>query len=394
MAYRISPIVIDDKQLAISDKQNKYMNYIGYRPTWAEVNLDNLTHNFQQIKNLLSPKVKIMVCVKADAYGHGLIPVSKRLVSWGVDYLGVASIDEGIKLRQGRINAPVLILGLILKKDIDPVFRYRLTTTVCDEELASTLNKRAKVLGRSVNVHIKVDTGMGRIGVLPQDAVKLVKKIHNLKSINIEGVFTHLAVADLNRDFTLYQIDLLNRLVQKLKGEGIYIPLVHAANSMGVIGYKNSHFNMVRPGLVIYGLYPRKGLKIKLKPVLSLKTKIIFVKRLPAGHGVSYGHDYVTKDTTTIVTLPIGYGDGYPRNLSNRAPVLIGGRVFKISGRICMDQIMVDVGDRRVRIGDEVVLIGHQGKNKITAEELACLCGTIPYEIVCGLGSRVPRLYV
>lgn len=377
-----------------------------YRPTWVEVNLDNLAHNFQQIKKLIAGKVKIMVCVKADAYGHGLIPVSKRLVSCGVDYLGVASIDEGIKLRQARINAPVLILGLILKKDIDPVFRYRLTTTVCDEELASTLNKRAKVLGRSVNVHIKVDTGMGRIGVLPQDAVKLIKKIHNLKFINIEGIFTHLAVADLNRDFTLYQIDLFHRLVQKLKGEGIYIPLVHAANSMGVIGYKNSHFNMVRPGLVVYGLYPAENFhrsqagsrnmreKINLKAVLSLKTKIIFVKRLPPGHGVSYGHDYVTKNTTTIVTLPIGYGDGYPRNLSNRAPVLIGGRVFKISGRICMDQVMVDVGDRRVRIGDEVVLIGHQGKNKITAEELACLCGTIPYEIVCGLGSRVPRLYV
>ena len=367
---------------------------IGYRPTWAQINLDNLAYNFQQIKKLLAPQVKIMVCVKADAYGHGLIPVSKRLVSCQVDYLGVASIDEGIKLRQAGINVPVLILGLILKKDIDPIFRYKLTTTICDEELASALNNQAKVSGGPINVHIKVDTGMGRIGVLPQDAVKLVKKIHKLKFINIEGIFTHLAFADLNREFTLYQIDLLSRLLQKLKGEGIHIPLVHAANSMGVIGYKKSHFNMVRPGLIIYGLYPKKNLKINLKAVLSLRTKIIFVKRLPADHGVSYGHDYITKNTTTIVTLPIGYGDGYPRNLSNRAPLLIGGRRFQISGRICMDQIMVDVGDLRPRIGDEAVLIGHQGENKITAEELAGLCGTIPYEIVCGLGSRVPRLYV
>ncbi len=368
--------------------------YIGYRPTWAEVNLGNLAHNFNQIKKLLAPEVKIMVCVKADAYGHGLVPVSKKLVSCGVDYLGVASIDEGIKLREAGINVPILILGLILKKDILPVFKYRLTTTVCDEELASALNNKAKLKGEPINVHIKVDTGMGRIGVLHQDAEGLVKRIHKLKFINIEGIFTHFAFADMNKDFTSYQIGLFNRLIHKLNKEGIHIPLVHAANSMGVIDYDNSHFNMVRPGLVIYGLYPKKDLKINLKPVLSLKTKVLFVKRLPKGYGISYGHDYVTKNDTTIVTLPIGYGDGYPRNLSNRAPVLIGGERFKISGRICMDQIMSDVGDFKARVGDEAVLIGSQGKNRITAEELALLCDTIPYEIVCGLGSRVPRVYI
>ncbi len=365
-----------------------------YRPTWAEVNLNNLAYDFNQIKKLLAPKTKIMVCVKADAYGHGLIPVSKKLVSCGVDYLGVASIDEGIKLREAGISLPILILGLILKKDIQPIFKYRLTITVCDEELARALNNKAKLLGRPVNVHIKVDTGMGRIGVLHHDAAELVRKIHKLKFINIEGIFTHFAFADMDRDFTLYQIDLFNRLIQKLNKEGIHIPLVHAANSMGVIGYKNSHFNMVRPGLVIYGLYPKKDLKINLRPVLSLKTKVLFIKRLPKGYGISYGHDYITKKTTTIATLPIGYGDGYPRNLSNCAPVLIGGRRFKISGRICMDQIMVDVGDFKVRVGDEAVLIGSQAKNKITAEELALLSDTISYEIVCGLGSRVPRVYV
>jgi len=368
--------------------------YIGYRPTWAEINLNNLAYNFNQIKKLLAPKTKIMVCVKADAYGHGLIPVSKKLASCGVDYLGVASIDEGIKLREAGIDLPILILGLILKKDIQPVFKYKLTTTVCDEELARALNYKAKLLGEPVNVHIKVDTGMGRIGVLHQDAEELVKKIHKLKFINIEGIFTHFAFADINKDFTAYQIDLLNRLIQKLNKAGIYTPLIHAANSMGVIGYKNSHFNMVRPGLVIYGLYPKKDLKLNLKAVLSLKTKVLFIKRLPKGYGVSYGHDYITRKTTTIVTLPIGYGDGYPRNLSNCAPVLILGKRFQISGRICMDQIMVDVGDFKVRLGDEAVLIGSQGKNKITAEELAFFSDTISYEIVCGLGSRVPRVYV
>ncbi len=368
--------------------------YIGYRPTWAEVNLGNLAHNFKQIKKIVSADTRVMVCVKADAYGHGLIPVSKKLVSCGVDYLGVASIDEGIKLREAGITLPILILGLILKKDILPVFKYRLSTTICDEELAMAMNNKARSLGKRVNVHIKVDTGMGRIGVLHQDAEELIRKIHKLRFINIEGIFTHFAFADMNRNFTSYQIDLFNRLIHKLSREGIRAPLIHAANSMGVIGYKKSHFNMVRPGLVVYGLYPKKDLKVDLRPVLSLKTKVLFVKRLPKGHGVSYGHDYIAKNDTTIVTLPIGYGDGYPRNLSNCAPVIIKGKRFKISGRICMDQIMVDIGNFKAKVGDEVVLIGSQGRACICAEELALLSETIPYEIVCGLGSRVPRIYI
>lgn len=368
--------------------------YIGYRPTWAEINLSNLTYNLNQIKKKLSPKTKIMPTIKADAYGHGLIPIAKRLVSDGVDFFGVASIDEGIKLRKAGIRFPILILGLILKKDIVPIFKYGLTTTVCDEELALALNNKARIFGKPVNVHIKVDTGMGRIGVLHQDAERLIRNIHKLRFINIEGIFTHFAFADANKEFTMYQIDLFNRLIQRLNKDGINIPLVHAANSMGIIDYKKSHFNMVRPGLVIYGLYPRENLKINLRPVLSLKTRVIFVKGVPSGYGISYGHDYVTKKETRIVTLPVGYGDGYPRNLSNKAAVLIRGRRFKICGRICMDQIMIDAGDYLVKIGDEVVLIGSQGKNRITTEELAQISGTIPYEIVCGLGSRIPRVYV
>jgi len=364
-----------------------------YRPTWAEIDLGNLKHNFEQIKKRLNPQTKIMITVKADAYGHGLIQVSRKLVSCGVDFLGVASIDEGINLRKKGIGLPILILGLVLKKDIAPLFAYRLIPTVCDEDLADALNKKARSLGKKVNLHIKVDTGMGRIGVLPQDTLKLVRHIHKLKFLNLEGIFTHFPFADMNKDFTLYQIGLFNKLVSKLNREGINIPLVHSANSMAVIDYKNSHFNMVRPGLVIYGLYPKQNLKINLKPVLTLKTRVIFVKRVPKGYGISYGHDYVTKRATTIITLPIGYGDGYPRNLSNQAPVLIKGKRFKVTGKICMDQMMIDVGNFPVKIGDEVVLIGSQGKNKITAEELASLSGTIPYEIVCGLGSRIPRLY-
>ena len=369
-------------------------NQIGYRPTWAEINLRNLAYNFQQIKKLLGPKPKIMVTVKADAYGHGLIPVAKKLISCGVDYLGTASIDEGIKLRKQNIRAPILVLGMFLEKDIAPLFRYKLIPAVCTEDLALALNKRAKELGKPIDIHIKVDTGMGRLGVLHTEAFEFVKKIYHLKFINIQGIFTHFPLADADKKFTLSQINLFNRLIERLKSQGINIPLVHAANSMGVIGFKQGHFNLVRPGLVIYGLYPKKNLALKLKPVLSLKTKIIYFKKFPPGFGISYGHTYFTKKNTTIVTLPIGYGDGYPRNLSNRGPVLIGGKHFQVSGRICMDQIMVDVGSLSVRPGDEVVLIGAQGKQRITAEELAGLSETISYEIVCGLGSRIPRVYI
>lgn len=368
--------------------------YTGYRPTWAQVDLDKLAYNFRQIKKLLRSGTRVMACVKADAYGHGLVPVAKRLTGIGADYLGVASIDEAIELRRANINLPVLILGAVLKKDIGPLFRYKLSVTVCTRGLACVLNKKAASLGSPVNVHIKVDTGMGRLGVLYNAALEFVKEVRRLKFINIEGIFTHFPLADKDRGFTLRQIDLFRHLIAQLNREGIHIPLAHAANSMGIIGYKNSHFNMVRPGLALYGLYPAKNLKIKLKPVLGLKTKIIYYKKVPRGWGVSYGHTYITKKETNIAVLPIGYGDGYPRNLSNKAPVLIGGKRFKISGTICMDQITVDVGNLPLRGSEEVVLIGSQGENKITAEELACLGGSIPYEIVCGLGSRIPRTYI
>jgi len=367
---------------------------IGYRPTWAEINLRHLMHNFRQVRRRLLPKTRIMVTVKADAYGHGLIPISRKLVSCGVDYLGVASVEEGIALRKAGIRTPVLVMGLVLKKDIAPLLRYRLTATVCDEALAHALNDRARLYKRPLDVHIKVDTGMGRLGVLPEEVLPLGRKIHQLKNLRIEGIFTHFTMADSDKNFTHRQIRLFHRLLDDLKKEGIRIPLAHAANSMGVLDFKQGHFNMVRPGLIIYGLHPKEDLKIKLKPLLVLKSRVIFKKRLPPGWGVSYGRTYITKKKTTVITLPIGYGDGYPRILSNKAPVLIGGKRFKVCGRICMDHMMVDVGDSKVRIGDEVVLIGSQGKMRITAEELARLAETISYEIVCGLGNRIPRLYI
>ena len=367
---------------------------IGHRPTWAEVDLSAFDFNYRQTKKIINKKTKVMAVVKCDAYGHGLLPVAKRLVRLGADYLGVASIDEAIILRKNKITLPILILGNILNKDIEAVLKYNLTQTISGYQLALKLNQKARRIGKIIGVHIKVDTGMGRLGILYREAFRFIQKVNQLSNLKTEGLFTHFPCADCDPEFTHYQIDILRQLINELEKSGIKIPLCHAANSMGIISYPQSHFDLVRPGLMLYGIYPRPGLNIKLKPVMSLKTRIIYLKRMPPGQGISYGRNYITKKETNVVILPIGYGDGYPRNLSNRADVLIKGRRFMISGAVCMDQIMVDVGDLGVKVGEEAVLIGSQGKNCIRTEELAQLSETIPYEIVCGIGSRVPRIYL
>ncbi|MCX7927660.1 MAG: alanine racemase [Candidatus Omnitrophica bacterium] len=367
---------------------------ISYRPTWAEIDLKALADNLDIVRRRLNPSTKILATVKADAYGHGIVPVARKLVGCGVDYFGVASIDEAIILRKDGIKKPILVLGLILNQNIPALFKWQLIPTVCTIDFARKLNKYANSLKRKINIHIKVDTGMARLGVDYRDADELICKISCLPWLNIEGLFTHFAFADMDWEFTQHQIDLFNNLILRLSKKNIQIPLIHAANSIGLLAYRNSHFTMVRPGLVLYGLHPQGHMGLRFKPVLALKTKVIFVKRVPKGTGISYGHTYVTKQATNIVTLPIGYGDGYPRALSNKGIVLIKGKRFTISGRICMDQCMVDVGNTKVKIGEEAVLIGKQGKQSITVEELAQLAKTIPYEIVCSLGNRIPRVYL
>jgi len=368
------------------------------RPTWVEIDLDAITHNFRAIKNRLAPAANILAVVKANAYGHGMVEVSRRLVKEGVSYLGVASVDEAVVLREAKIKAPILILSSILPKEVKYAINYNLTFTVCDEILASELDKIARKANRKVLAHLKVDTGMGRLGIWHGEAKGLFEDILGLKNIILEGVYTHFATADEeNTSYTVEQINNFKSLIKELEAKGFKIPYIHAANSAGTILFKNSHFSMVRPGLMIYGLYPNESISkiLQLKPALSLKSRIIFLKRTPVGRSISYGATYTTDKDTLIATLPIGYADGLNRGLSNKGEVIVRKRRSPIVGRICMDHTMADVGHvDKVELGDEVVLIGTQGTERITAEEIARILGTIPYEVVCWISARVPRVYL
>ena len=365
------------------------------RPTWAEVDLDNLAHNFRVLKEKAGGGVKIMPMVKADAYGHGMIPCARKLAECGADSFGVASIEEGFRLRKAGISLPVLVLGAVLSDSVAGFFEAGLTPALCDWETALALEEEARRRNCRIKAHIKIDTGMGRIGVLWNEADVFIRKVGFLEHIEIEGLFTHFPCADEeNNDLTALQEERFFRVAGSAERSGVRIPLLHAANSAAILNRGRAGFNMVRPGLALYGVSPFSGEDdVSLKPVLSLKSRLVYVKRLPAGSGVSYGHTYRVPDECVVATIPLGYGDGYPRNLSNCGPVLIRGRRYKISGRICMDQLMVDAGREGLSTGEEAVFIGSQGKEEITARELAVLGGTIAYEILCGIGGRVPRVY-
>lgn len=380
------------------------------RPTIAEINLQALEHNLNLIKKMVGDKVELLCVVKAHAYGHGIKEVSKKLVSCGVGYLGVATTDEALTLRDYLgPGVSILVLGSIFKEETDDIVRHDITQTVADKDVATALSESAKRLRKSVKVHIKVDTGMGRIGIWHENAVDFIKWIKGLEGIFVEGVWTHLSSADLDTNFTNEQIYIFRQLINDLEEAGINIPLKHVANSMAVIGFSGAHLNLVRPGLMLYGLYPRADLKEKSNflPVMAIKTKIVFLKDVPAGRHISYGKKFTTAKPTRIATLPIGYGDGYPRGLSNKSSVLIHGERAPVVGTVCMDQIMVDVGHiSNVKVADEAVLLGKQALNQsqssgsgqavaeVSAEELAGLLGTIPYEIVCSIAPRVSRVYI
>ncbi len=368
-----------------------------YRPTYAEIDLAALGYNFRRVKKSIARGVKILVAVKANAYGHGVIEVSQGLNKLGVDYLGVATVDEAIELRKARIATPVLVFGSILPHEVKPVVKHNLTLSIGDLQTACRLDNEAKARKKKTRVHVKIDTGMGRMGIWHREAKGFIAKLTRFKNLKLEGIYTHFASADEeDSSYTLQQIADFQDLVRDLEKQGIDIPLKHAANSIGLMRFKQSHFNLVRPGLMIYGLYSHQGVmgNIKLKPVLSLKTKIVYLKKLSPGRTVSYGRTYVAINNALIAVLPVGYGDGYARLLSNKARVIVRGKCVPVVGTICMDQTMVDVTKiAGIKVGDSVVLIGRQGKEEIKAEELASLCDTISYEVVCGITKRVPRAY-
>jgi len=368
------------------------------RPTWAEIDLGAFRHNFKEINRKLTKRVSILPVVKADGYGHGMEEIARASLSCGAKLLGVANIEEGIFLRKRGIRTPILILGSVYPlSNFTYILRYNLSPTICSLQAAMELSKIAKRRKKKVRVHIKVDTGMGRIGVSAENAASLVKRVVRLPGIIVEGIFTHLAAADSDYEFTMEQIGKFQSVIDEVKRDNISIKYKHAANSTAVLRYPDAYFNLARPGISLYGLAPFEGAEreIDLKPVMQFKTRIVFVKKVKRGTSISYGRTWRAERDSIIGTLPVGYADGYNRLLSNRGEVLIRGKRIPVVGRVCMDMCMVDITSLSdVKVGEEVVLIGSQGKEKITADEIAKLIGTISYEVVCGISKRVPRIYL
>lgn len=371
-----------------------------FNRAWAEVNLDNIAHNVKEIRRITDKKTEIMGVVKADAYGHGVMEVAKTLIENGVTRLAVSMLDEAIQLRQNGVDVPILILSYTDPRRAEEIILNDVTQTVFSHDLAEALSEAAVRLDKNIKIHIKIDSGMTRVGFMPgYSAVKDVVWISKLPKIIIEGLFTHFASADENdKSYTNMQFERFMSIVSELNRIGIYIPVKHVCNSAGIIEYPEMHLNMVRPGIVLYGMYPSEEVhkdKIDLRPAMTLKANIILVKEVEADTCISYGRIYKTQHDSKIATLPIGYADGYTRLLTSKGRVLVNGQSVPIVGKICMDQCMIDVTDVEgdVNVGDEAVLFGSQNGNEIKIEDLADKIGTINYEIACIIGKRIPRVY-
>lgn len=367
-----------------------------YRPTWAEIDLEAMRHNLRVIKGFLGEDVKMMAVVKANAYGHGIAAVSKALVDGGVDYLGVATADEAMKLRDKGMNVAILVLGAVLNEEAEICVKNNITLTLSDRELLRSLTEIADKTSLRPKVHIKVDTGMGRIGVWHENALDLIKEVSLGNKIEIEGVYTHFSSAARDKMFTKMQLSYFEKVITDMEKENIKTKYFHASNSIAILDWDEAHFNLARPGILLYGVCPKRNMseKIGLKPVMSLKTKIVHLKDVPPGRSISYGRTYITQKDTKIATIPIGYADGYSRILSNKAEALVRGKYVRVVGMVTMDQTLLDVGDvEGVKVGDEVVLIGQQMGEDIHIEKIAKLSGTIPYEILSQITDRVPRVY-
>jgi alanine racemase len=380
--------------------------------TWAEVNLNAYAHNITELRRIAAKGARLMAVVKADGYGHGAIEVARQALKSGAQNLGVARINEAVQLREAGLQAPILIFGYTLPDLAQTLIRYDLTQTVYSFAAANSLSELAARHSKKIKVHIKVDSGMGRLGLMlntpsagnplhrpPLNPIKEVLSISRLPGLMVEGIFTHFATADsADKSYANRQLEGFLDFVNRLRRAGLTPPIKHAANSGALIDMPDSHLDMVRPGIATYGLYPSDEVNkshVNLKPVMTLKSQIIHLKKVPAGFNISYGITHQTKKPTTIATVAVGYADGFRRLLSNRGHMLVHGQKVPIVGRICMDLTMLDVGNvPGVAIEDEVVVFGRDGNETITADEVASSLNTINYEIVSAITGRVARVYV
>ncbi len=367
------------------------------RPSWAEIDLAATAHNVKRIRQIVGPRVAVMAVVKAEAYGHGALEVARAALQSGATWLGVAALNEAIPLRQAGITAPLLVLGWTPGWLARQAVENDVACTVFDLDTAGEFSRVAQEIGRKARVHVKIDTGMGRLGLMPDEVVGTIQQTVAMEGLSIEGIFTHFARADeADPAYTRQQIDCFKQVLRNLETRGIAIPIRHAANSPGILRFPESHFDIVRLGIAMHGLDPsdEAPLPADFRPALALKTMVAQVKTLPPGSPVSYGGTYVTKSRERIAVLPIGYADGFRRKPNHWGEVLVRGQRAPIVGRVCMDQTMIDVTHiPGVARGDEVMLIGAQGDDRIRAEDVALRLGTNNYEVVSMLMARVPRVY-
>jgi alanine racemase len=382
-----------DSTKLVLEKQNDEAR----RPTIAEIDLNAIRSNVRRICKRVSPAEALAV-VKADGYGHGAIPVAQTALSAGASQLGVALLEEGIELRHAQIAAPILVFGGFFEKQIDSFIATNLQFTLYDVRLAEIVSHRAQALGRKAQAHVKIDTGMGRVGLLPTEAVEAIRAMAKLPNLELVGLYTHFASSDSrDKSYSNQQLEQFQSLVRQLTSYDLRFKYLHAAGSGAILDLPQSYFNLVRPGLIMYGYYPsaETSESIPLEPAMSLRTKIILVKTVPAGTFVSYGQTFQTRQATPIATLPIGYADGISRRLSNNFEVLVRGRRCPLAGRVCMDQLMIDLSDMQtVQAGEEAVLLGKQGEDEISIYEWCRRLETIPYDVSCGVSRRVARVYV
>ena len=378
-----------------------------FRRTWAQISLNRIEHNYKVIREQISDDTKLCCVIKADAYGHGALEFAELYEKLGADFFAVSNLEEALQLRIGGIKLPILILGYTPASYAKELADNNISQAILSLEYARELSDSAKTFGVSVKSHIKIDTGMSRIGIMCQDierdnALNEVMEIFSLSNLDIEGIFTHFAVSDEKdegKDYTMHQVECFEYIINSLKDNGIDTDKIikHCSNSAAIMDYKSAHMDMVRAGIILYGLSPSSKLKgqIALKPAMEIKSVVAHIKEVDEGTTISYGRTFEAEKKMKIATVPIGYADGYIRNLAKDAYMIVKGRKAKVVGRICMDQCMIDITDiDGVKVGDTVTVVGKSGNTEITMDDVASWTGTINYEVVCLVGKRVPRVYV